>query len=103
MLGPDEGIEGVEADDNAWLLQRFKKVIQALARIDHPAVVRALDVGIATVLDPPSRSNMKSTMVAGTIGYMAPERLEGRPTAASDIYVLGLISCEMVTGRRPSR
>jgi len=103
MRGLDEGIEGIEADDKAWLLQRFKKEIQARARIDHPAVVRALDVAIATVLDPPRRSNMKSTRVAGTIGYTAPEQLEGRPSAASDIYALGLISYEMVTGRRPSR
>jgi len=60
-----------------------------------------IDFGIATVLDPPTTSNMKSTTVVGTIGYMAPEQLEGKPTVASDIYALGVISYELVTGRLP--
>ena len=38
----------------------------------------------------------------GTPAYMAPEQLEGHPaTNASDIYALGLVIYEMVTGARP--
>jgi serine/threonine-protein kinase len=61
-----------------------------------------IDFGIATVLDsevPPSTA----TMIAGSRYYMAPEQLEGRPQAASDIYALGVIAFEMVTGSRPFR
>jgi eukaryotic-like serine/threonine-protein kinase len=39
--------------------------------------------------------------VSGTPGYMAPELLEGQPSSpASDVYALGIIVYEMLTGRR---
>lgn len=37
-----------------------------------------------------------------TIKYFSPEQLEGRlPNYAGDIYSLGVIACEMLTGRHP--
>jgi serine/threonine protein kinase len=43
----------------------------------------------------------------GTVGYMAPERLqsggESQPSAAADIYALGLLFYEMITGKLPGR
>ena len=40
--------------------------------------------------------------MAGTALYMSPEQIRGeRITPASDIYTLGVITFEMVTGRRP--
>ncbi len=39
---------------------------------------------------------------AGTVGYMAPEQIEGRAVAASaDIFALGVMLYEWITGRRP--
>jgi eukaryotic-like serine/threonine-protein kinase len=40
--------------------------------------------------------------ILGTLHYMAPEQLEGKPAdARSDIFAFGVIVYEMVTGRRP--
>ena len=39
---------------------------------------------------------------AGTIGYMAPEQIEGRPAdARSDVFAMGVVMFEMLTGHRP--
>jgi hypothetical protein len=41
-------------------------------------------------------------MIIGTPLYMSPEQVVGRPaTAASDLYALGVLAYEMLTGRRP--
>jgi serine/threonine protein kinase/tetratricopeptide (TPR) repeat protein len=44
----------------------------------------------------------ESGSISGTIGYMSPEQLRGEKTeAASDIFSLGCVLLEMVTGERP--
>jgi tetratricopeptide (TPR) repeat protein len=76
--------------------------------------VKILDFGIASltaeeilnVCDPkvPTASAPKTVQVVGTVGYMAPEQVRGEPTdARSDIFALGCVLYEMVTGKRAFR
>lgn len=59
-----------------------------------------IDFGIATVTDS-SVASSHLTKVAGSLSYMAPEQLSGHPGEFSDVYSLGVIGYEMVTGRHP--
>src|SRR5262245_5000351 len=72
-----------------------------LHQVGEEKYVKLIDFGIATVFETTAPAETKATKVVGTVDYMAPEQLEGRPCAASDIYALGVIAFEMVTGRRP--
>jgi tetratricopeptide (TPR) repeat protein/tRNA A-37 threonylcarbamoyl transferase component Bud32 len=62
------------------------------------------DFGLARGVegDNPLASISETGLVVGTAAYMAPEQVEGKEvTAAADIYSLGIVIFEMVTGQRP--
>ena len=61
-------------------------------------MVSLADLSMPTVSSP---LTMKGT-VLGTLQYMAPEQLEGKPVdARADIFAFGGMLYEMLTGRRP--
>jgi tRNA A-37 threonylcarbamoyl transferase component Bud32 len=61
------------------------------------------DFGVARSIDPDrARSSTAGTFVAGTLDYMSPEQMEGKPpTVSFDIYSVGVVLFEMLTGRKP--
>lgn len=63
--------------------------------------VKLIDFGIATVKDSQVSVDKLKTRVIGSFAYMAPEQFLGTPSAESDIYALGVIAYEMITGERP--
>jgi len=67
----------------------------------HEEYIKIIDFGIATVLETSPAPASKETMIVGTLPYMAPEQFHGLPSAASDIFALGVIAFEMVTGQLP--
>ena len=63
-----------------------------------------MDFGLAraTLREGPTALTVGSGAFVGSVAYMAPEQVEGRPvTIACDVYALGVVLFEMVTGRLP--
>jgi|GEM_PF-2005211 len=57
------------------------------------------DFGIAVVAH--SEHSMTTQQMAGTLPYMAPEQIQGKPQPASDQYSLGVVVYEWLSGSRP--
>jgi eukaryotic-like serine/threonine-protein kinase len=62
------------------------------------------DFGVAKLAEGPDLNTLSGVLI-GTAEYMAPEQAEGKaaPDPAIDIYALGAILSEMLTGRPPFR
>ena len=68
--------------------------------VDKEGTARIMDFGVARSLKMPGITQTGG--VVGTPEYMSPEQLDGEQTdPRSDIYALGVILYEMVTGRAP--
>ena len=53
------------------------------------------------VLEAQSSSSLSIQEMGGTVPYMAPEQLQGKPRPASDQYALGIVVYEWLSGDRP--
>src|SRR5262249_8742942 len=63
--------------------------------------VKLLDFGVARDSGNAAASVTSSGIVLGTPAYMSPEQLTGEaPTATSDVYALGTVVYEMLSGRQ---
>lgn len=57
------------------------------------------DFGLVLIAQ--STGSRTTKEVAGTISYMAPEQINGKPRPASDQYALGIVMYELLSGERP--
>ncbi|MEV6044003.1 serine/threonine-protein kinase [Streptomyces xanthochromogenes] len=67
---------------------------------DRPNDVKVLDFGIAALAEEPSRLT-DTGVVPGTRAYMAPELGVRGASTASDLYALGVVLHEFLTGHLP--
>lgn len=115
-LSPDRALELWVPAVKAMVLAHRKGVIHRDLKPDNIFVarrlsddgavselVKVLDFGIAKLIQGGKRASQ--TVVGARIGtamYMSPEQLEGREASPrSDVYALGLVLIEMLTGRLP--
>jgi len=68
--------------------------------ITQEGVAKVGDFGIAHLMDTPGLTQPGQTL--GTLAYMSPEQIRGeRLTPASDVFSLGIVLYELMTGQRP--
>ena len=91
--------EGLQVAHEQGLVHRDIKPANILFDKKGNAVLS--DFGLAKAVQQSSMSMASSNGVVGTPAYRAPELWRGKPPAspATDIYSLGCVLCEMLTGK----
>ncbi len=110
--------------DVAWLRRLAGEVLSALGAAHGAGIIhrdikpgnillgpdgraKVSDFGIASVVEVPAGAETAAALtgaglVVGTPAYLAPERAMGHPaTVRSDLYALGVVLYEALTGRKP--
>ncbi len=87
-------LRGVEHAHEAQILHRDLRPANVL--ISESGVAKVADFGTSRFLE-----KAHATTVIGSPPYMAPEQFQGRAVLASDIYSVGVILYQMLTGALP--
>ncbi|WP_380277574.1 protein kinase [Kitasatospora purpeofusca] len=91
-------LNALEASHDMGLVHRDIKPGNVM--FDRKGNVKVMDFGIARALESGVTSMTQTGMVVGTPQYLSPEQALGKPVdARSDLYSVGVMLFEMLTGR----
>ena len=106
ILGPNEAMDILRQMAEALSHAHKQGVVHrdvkpANCCVDQSGAVKLMDFGIARRIQK-NPSQKRAKVVEGTPRYLAPEAAVGKPVdGRADIYSLGIMAFEMVTGRVP--
>ena len=86
--------------DGAPLMIVHRDVSPSNALVSHEGEVKLVDFGVARARARLSPTAHGVGTVKGKLSYLAPEMLDGRVDSRSDLFALGLVVHEMLTGRQ---
>lgn len=90
----------LQASHDAGIIHRDVKPANIM--ITNTGQVKVMDFGIARALDDSTSAMTQTSAVIGTAQYLSPEQAQGKPAdARSDVYALGCVLYEAVTGHAP--
>ncbi len=112
-------LSACDTQDEEYVIEMLKSVLQVLKFVHEHRVIHRdikpdniirnsqdnnlvlIDFGAVKKMQPPSNETELATVAIGTRGYAAPEQLAGHPRLSSDIYALGMIGIQALTGVPP--
>ncbi|WP_066423538.1 CHASE2 domain-containing protein [Anabaena sp. 4-3] len=108
------------AKSEAFVMGMLKEVLEILAHVHERRVIHRdikptniirsakdnrlvlIDFGAVKLMQPPSSEETElATVAIGTRGYAPPEQFAGHPRLASDIYAVGMMGIQALTGISP--
>lgn len=109
-----------DVQNETFVIEMLKGILEVLAFVHEHRVIHRdikpsniircdtdnrlvlIDFGAVKMMQPPTAEQTElATVAIGTRGYAPPEQFAGHPRLCSDIYALGMIAIQAITGIMP--